>query len=131
VTSTDFDRERVVLLLSSDVACTFGEALLPYVHREAANVRELAEGLMKPGPRSNPYTPAEAQRFFDQKVVDDFQQTVHDERLSPAWPACPRHPNHPLEYSEESGAWHCPRDGDAIAPLGELSRLNESGEIAG
>lgn len=51
------------------------------------------------------------------KVVEDVQQRLQDEFVDTTWPACARHPNHPLEYSE--GAWHCPRGG-VIARLGEL-----------
>ena len=123
---TDFDLERVVLLLARDVVGTLGEALLPVLYREAANVRNLAAGLMRPGRGDGPGADgiASAQQFFNQKVVDDFQQTVHDERFSLAWPPCPRHSNHPLEYGQDSGAWHCPRDGDVVASLGGLSRLD-------
>ena len=53
-----------------------------------------------------------------QRIVDDVQQRLQDEFVDTTWPACPRHPNHPLEYS--AGAWHCPRGG-VIARLGELT----------
>lgn len=52
------------------------------------------------------------------KVVDDVQQRLQDEFVDTTWPACPRHPNHPLEY--EAGVWRCPRDGE-IARLGALA----------
>jgi hypothetical protein len=29
-------------------------------------------------------------------VVDDVQQYIHDTFIDTTWPACPRHPNHPL-----------------------------------
>ncbi len=53
-----------------------------------------------------------------QKVVDDVQQRLQDEFVDTTWPACPHHPNHPLEYSD--GEWSCQRDG-VVARLGELS----------
>src|SRR6266516_693806 len=49
-----------------------------------------------------------------EEVQEDFQDTFVDT----TWPACPRHPNHPLNYAE--GAWCCPRDGTPAARLGEL-----------
>ena len=59
-----------------------------------------------------------------QHVVDDFQQTAHDTHADTTWPACPRHPNHPMWYRD--GHWWCEKDGAAIVPLGELSRLRSS-----
>ena len=52
--------------------------------------------------------------------MDDFQQQIHDEHIDTTWPACPRHPNHPLNYSSLSDAWCCPRDGAVISRLGEV-----------
>ena len=53
------------------------------------------------------------------KCVDDVQQYFHDTFVDTTWPACPRHPNHPLEFSE--GFWCCPRDHSRMTKLGELS----------
>jgi hypothetical protein len=69
---------------------------------------------------------ANAARFFDDpaellsKVVEDVQQRLQDEFVDTTWPACPRHPNHPLECGD--GIWNCPRGG-AVARLGELQRV--------
>ena len=52
------------------------------------------------------------------KVVENLQQRVQDERIDTTWPACHRHPNHPLSY--EAGWWRCARDGVQIAPVGAL-----------
>ena len=54
-----------------------------------------------------------------QKVVEVVQQRLQDEFVDTTWPACPRHPNHPLEYT--TGVWSCPRGG-VVARLGELSK---------
>lgn len=54
-----------------------------------------------------------------QKVVEDVQQRLQDEFVDTTWPACPRHPNHPLDYNE--GVWSCPRGG-VVAQLGELCK---------
>lgn len=51
------------------------------------------------------------------RIVDDVQQRLQDEFVDTTWPACPRHPNHPLEYGD--GVWRCPRGG-LVARLGEL-----------
>jgi DNA replication protein DnaC len=61
-------------------------------------------------------TPAD----FEQRVVDDVQQCLHDTFVDTSWPACPEHLNHPLWYSE--GWWRCERSGRRAAALGELSR---------
>ena len=39
------------------------------------------------------------------------------------WPACPRHPNHPLWYDQGREAWCCQQDDAALALLGELVSL--------
>ena len=57
-----------------------------------------------------------------QHVVDELQQTKHDMFTDTTWPACPHHPNHPMDYGD--GWWRCPRDGPVVK-LGELSRLRE------
>ena len=68
---------------------------------------------------------ANAAKFVDdpadlvRRIVEDVQQRLQDEFVDTTWPACPRHPNHPLEYG--NGEWHCPR-GAIVVRLGELSR---------
>lgn len=62
-----------------------------------------------------------AQVAFDRKVVDDFQQRVHDERIDTTWPACPRHSNHPLVFDDEHTVWRCPTDSTRTFPLGRLA----------
>jgi hypothetical protein len=57
-------------------------------------------------------------RRFVERVVEDVQQRLQDEFIDTTWPTCPRHSNHPLTFVE--GAWRCPRDGAAVAPLGSL-----------
>ena len=57
---------------------------------------------------------------FEQRVVDDVQQFLHDTFVDTSWPACPEHPNHPLWYSD--GWWSCERSGRRAAPLGRLRR---------
>ncbi len=57
-------------------------------------------------------------RRFVEKVVEDVQQRLQDEFIDTTWPACPRHSNHPLDYT--NGAWRCPRDDAIVTQLGSL-----------
>src|SRR6266487_453697 len=52
--------------------------------------------------------------------IEEVQEYFQDTFVDTTWPACPRHPNHPLHF--EGGYWHCPSDGAVIAPLGKLPR---------
>ena len=92
-------------LLAGDISATLGATHVPLAEDFAESVRELdldAE-----------YQPT--------KLVDDVQQFIQDLFIDTTWPACPRHPNHALDYSD--GMWRCPRDGAGIARLGELAGL--------
>ena len=92
--------DEVVRLLARDVAATLGAAHARAVEDLAANVLRL-----------------EIEHRGD-KCVEDVQQYFQDTFVDTTWPACPRHPNHPLDYAR--GAWHCPRDGATVARLGQL-----------
>jgi hypothetical protein len=98
--TSDFD--DVVSLLARDVRTTLGD---PH--------RQLIEGIVADVQELNVADKAE-------KVVNDVQQHFHDSFVDPTWPACPRHPHHPLWYRH--GSWWCVQDGVAIAPLGSLSK---------
>lgn len=129
MSQSKLDPDRTLRLLMKDAVSTLGEGVRAEVLAIAATVEELARELMLPveaseyGDAEEGSTLEEAQQFYDRKVVDDFQQSVHDTFLDTTWPACPRHRNHPLWYGEDSQSWCCPRDGAALAPLGGLSRL--------
>src|SRR5215212_7048969 len=101
-TLLDPERERVTRLLASDVEATLGSA-----HRAA-----VAEEL----PRALEFTESADQ--FAERLVDGVQQLFHDTFVDTTWPACPRHPNHPLWFHD--GAWWCEADEAAIFVLGEL-----------
>jgi len=58
------------------------------------------------------------------QCIEEVQQYFQDTFVDTTWPACPVHPNHPLDVVE--GAWRCPR-GAFATPLGELRR-SESAE---
>ena len=112
------DSDRVVRLLIRDAVPTLGEPARAEALRLAANYEELARDWMRAGDSL-----AEAQRSFDQFVVDNLQQAAHDLFWDTTWPACPRHPNHPLWYDQERDAWCCRQDGSTVALLGRLADL--------
>jgi hypothetical protein len=89
--------------LLRDVVSTVGPEYAPEVHRIVAHARTY--------PVSDLVT----------KCVNDVQQYLHDTFVDTTWPACPRHPNHPLEH--RAGAWYCPKSGAVAAPLGGLESL--------
>ena len=55
---------------------------------------------------------------FIDSLVQDVQQSLHDEFVDTTWPACPSHPNHPLWFND--GWWWCERDKVRVAELGGL-----------
>ena len=96
--------ERTVEALERDVVATLGEVHRHTVRDHAAIVRTFAD----------------ASRFGD-KLVEDVQQYFMDTFVDTSWPACPRHPAHPLWLVE--GVWCCDDDEAPLAALGELSSL--------
>lgn len=114
----NLDTDRVVQLLLRDAISTLGERARIEVLRLATNYEELAREWVRNGESL-----AEAQRSFNRSVVDGLQETAHDLWWHTTWPACPRHPSHPLWFDENREAWYCQRDGSSIAPLGELAGL--------
>jgi hypothetical protein len=109
---------RVARLLLQDSVPTLGERARAEVRRLAANYEALAREWIADGSRLG-----DAQRSVDQNFVDALQQTAHDLFWDTSWPACPRHPRHPLWYEVDSDAWWCAQDQEAIAPLGALANI--------
>ena len=101
---SDADEDRIITLVVRDLVATIGAGLEGMAAAEAARVRLFT------------YTLEE----YEQKVVDDIQQRLHDERLDTTWPTCPWHANHPMWYA--NGLWSCPERG-VIAKLGDLANL--------
>jgi hypothetical protein len=118
MSQTTLDTERVPRLLIADAVATRGEWSRAAVLAAVAKMKENARLWLEHG-QSLP----EVQRDFDRELVDHFQQDVHDEQRDTTWPACPRHPNHPLWYDESRQAWCCQRDGATLVQLGELASL--------
>ena len=98
---SDADEKRVVTLQSRDVASTLGAGYEELVGSAAARMREFEEHL----------------DLYEYRVVEDVQQHFHDCFIDTTWPACPRHPNHPMWFHED-GYWHA--HGKPVAKLGEL-----------
>ena len=57
------------------------------------------------------------------EVAEDAQVRVIEGYTDHNWPACPRHPNHPLWLAGEylDRAWTCTKSGERIANLGGLA----------
>ena len=96
----DYELDETVRCLLLDVAATVGAAYGHIVLETADKLHALDVG--------DPSI----------KCVKDVQQYFHDTFVDTTWPACPHHPNHPLEYSD--GFWCCPRNNIRITKLGEL-----------
>lgn len=96
------DLSQVIPLLKRDISTTVGTTYDRFIEDTAEDVRELER------PDGG------------EKLVNDVQQYFHDTFVDTTWPACPRHPRHPLWY--RAGSWWCVEDGVAIAALGGLTR---------
>ena len=104
---TDRDVHRIVSLLRADVRNTVGRDYGAVVETTAAHVRQFT---------TNPGD-------FEERVVDEVQQYLHDTFVDTSWPRCPAHLNHPLWYSESS--WRCGQTGETFGQLGTLSSGDE------
>lgn len=102
-----FGLEDAIPLLEQDVVRTIGPRHRGIVSDTAANIKAL--GI--------------ATRV--EKLVTDVQQHFHDLFVDTVWPACPRHPAHPLSYRD--GAWWCDRDTVPVAALGDLPPNPDAG----
>ena len=89
-------------LLSQDLMSTLERDYLDVVREMAKIQREFAE----------------ERDWYLTRVGEEVQQYIHDCFIDTRWPACPRHPNHPLWIRE--GSWWCERDGEAVAAVGSL-----------
>src|SRR5437870_2200390 len=114
------DTDSIVRALMADATATLGDGVRAELLATARIAADNAQERMQPReaserwPASEGDSLADAQRFYDSTVVDQFQQTVHDLFWDTTWPTCPRHRNHPLWYSDTKHAWCCPRDGAAL-----------------
>jgi hypothetical protein len=102
MTVSDAGVERAVRLLRADIAATLG-----------ADFRFDFDQYLE-----SSWSSADDDESFLDWLVNDVQQFFHDNFIDTTWPACPRHPNHPLWLQAEE--WWCCGD-DRIARLGELA----------
>jgi hypothetical protein len=116
------DTERIARLLVADAVACLGEWSRANVLAVVANMETNARLWLE-----SEKSLADVQRDFNRELVDHFQQEVHDEQWDTTWPACPRHPNHPLWYDDAREAWCCQQDGVVLARLGELASLSSPG----
>lgn len=60
--------------------------------------------------------------------TNKVQEVMHDDFIDITWPACPKHPHHPLEANEVDAriVWVCQTTRETIAPVGELQRYGGS-----
>jgi hypothetical protein len=100
------DADRLIGLLGRDVLMTLGQEHSQLVTEAVARNRLFCDAAM-----------------FEQSVVDDVQQNLHDSFIHTSWPSCPQHAHHPLWFSH--GWWYCERSGTRVARLGELQRAAE------
>src|SRR3979490_2891181 len=63
---------------------------------------------------------------YPEALVDSLQTYIHDSFIDTAWPACPRHRNHPLWFGRED-SWWCSQDNERVAALGELHARGSAG----
>jgi len=101
VAAAEFD--QAVRCLAHDVTATLGARHVPVVWSFAAHAWTLD---------------IEDPSTMRDRCVEDVQQYFQDTFVDTTWPACPQHPNHPLDYAD--GSWRCPRDQTVVARLGEL-----------
>jgi hypothetical protein len=100
------DLEPLLARLEHDVAVTVGEQHSALLRQAADTARRLD-------------LTADSPMEWMDKIVQDVQQVLHDTFVDTTWPACPRHPRHPLWF--RSGAWWCEANDARIAELGGLA----------
>jgi hypothetical protein len=100
----DVHAQRIIQLLQADVSATVTLNCEAVIVEAATRLRLFEDD---PG-------------MYEERVVADVQQTLHDDFIDSTWPACPQHPNHPLWFS--GGWWRCVASAMAVAELGRLPR---------
>lgn len=99
---SDADIARVTKRLLADLFRTVGAGHESVVEETAERLRECCRA-----------------SDFEDRLVADVQQYLHDTFVDTTWPRCPEHPHHPLWY--EAGWWSCTQSGTKVARLGALS----------
>ncbi|MEO7115701.1 MAG: hypothetical protein ABIZ18_07560 [Caldimonas sp.] len=107
---TDAELARVIALVTRDVDYTISVRMRAVVPETIDEVRD-----------SYGWNGERDLATLTEKYVEDVQQCFMDCHIDTTWPACRRHPNHPLWFHDD--AWHCDRDGVPLARLGELDSI--------
>ena len=111
---SDATVERVTRALRADITATLG-----------AGFTFDLDSFVEDGRRTHSIRMTGMSSYYDSDehfmggVVDDVQQYIHDLFIDTTWPACPRHPHHPMWLR---GDWWCCGE-DRISRLGELALL--------
>ena len=108
--ATDEEITLLQELLARDFACTRPAKYLDALPTSVQEIRDWYD-----------WMPDADIDSLTQHLIDDTQQDLMDTFLDTTWPACPRHPNHPLWFHD--GAWHCERDRVPLARLGGLREI--------
>jgi hypothetical protein len=99
--------DLVAASLTNDLVATLGDRREEDVQEAVVRLRVFAD-----------------ESDFEQCVLDDVQQWMHDAFIDTSWPRCPDHSHHPLWY--EDGWWTCQQTGKQVAPLGGLGAIPRS-----
>lgn len=110
IPASDAEIETMIELLARDLEATRAAKCLYVLPTSVQDVREHWEFSLYRDIWS-----------LTEKVVGDVQQELMDTHVDTTWPTCPRHPNHPLWFHDNS--WFCDADGVALARLGGLHHV--------
>jgi hypothetical protein len=105
---SDVAQERVVRLLSLDVAATLGSGHDDAIRQTAFAGRAFVNTVDE----------------YEQRLVDEVQQYFHETLVATNWPRYPQHTNHPLGLG--GGWWRFQRAHGPIAKIGELGQSERS-----
>jgi hypothetical protein len=96
------EESATIKALTTDLSITLGAVPGELVEETAIRLR-----LSNPSPE-----------LFEELLVEQVQQSIHDDFIDTGWPRCPDHPNHPLWF--DHGWWTCATTAKRVARLGEL-----------
>jgi hypothetical protein len=109
--------DRIIQMLSHDIAVTIGGDYQEWIRSAAAAERELFDEWRASESDDEDEMGSSVEDFY-LRVAERFQQELHDEFVDTSWPSCPDHRNHPLWL--HGTAWICEAEFARIGYLGEL-----------
>jgi hypothetical protein len=99
--------DEILDLITADLAATLGWSRVQGEEFVAQNAGEWAAGV----PRVV-------------LLAESVQQRLHDDRVDTSWPACPKHPRHPLRLRRGPPVtWTCPSTDETVCGLGNLASV--------